>query len=97
MRTCTCRKILRDPRATSGEIEDNSIPSVIVSLAESETQNITDVLLNYNSSEPVSWVDYSLDEQANVTITGNTTIMGNMTLTGLMEGSHSLKIYVADS
>ena len=40
---------------------------------------------------PISWVGYSLDSQANVTITGNTT------LAGLSNGSHSIVIYAIDA
>ena len=38
-------------------------------------------------NEPTSWIGYSLDGKANVTIAGNTT------LTALSNGAHSLTIY----
>jgi hypothetical protein len=41
-------------------------------------------------SETTAWIKYSLDGQANVTITGNTI------LTGLAEGSHSITVYAED-
>ena len=47
--------------------------------------------LTYTVSEPASWIGYSLDGQANVTITENTT------LTGLFDGSHSLTVYAKDT
>jgi hypothetical protein len=42
-------------------------------------------------NEPTSWVGYSLDARANVTIAGN------RTLTGLSDGSHSLRVYANDT
>ena len=42
-------------------------------------------------SETTSWIGYSLDGQANVTIAENTT------LSGLSEGPHSLIVYAKDT
>jgi parallel beta-helix repeat protein len=50
-----------------------------------------DVPLRFKVNKPVSWMAYSLDNKANVTISGNTT------LTRLIEGSHSLVVYVKDA
>jgi nitrous oxidase accessory protein len=47
--------------------------------------------LTFTVSEPVSWVAYSLDNQANVTLAGNTT------LTRLLAGSHSIVVYAKDA
>jgi parallel beta-helix repeat protein len=49
------------------------------------------ILLTVTMSEPVSWMAYSLDNQVNVTLTGNTT------LTRLLEGSHSIVVYAKDA
>jgi parallel beta-helix repeat protein len=46
--------------------------------------------LNFTVNEPTAWVRYSLDDQANVTITGN------ITLPSLAEGPHSLRVYASD-
>jgi len=46
-----------------------------------------DKMLSFTVGKETSWLGYSLDNQANVTISGNTTI------TGLSEGSHSLIVY----
>jgi hypothetical protein len=46
--------------------------------------------LTFLVNEPVSWMGYTIDDQANVTIAGNTTI------TGLMEGVHSIVVYATD-
>jgi hypothetical protein len=56
--------------------------------------NVTDTadrLLNFAVDEEISWVGYSLDNQANVTINGNTT------LKGLPAGSHNVTVYAKDS
>jgi parallel beta-helix repeat protein len=47
--------------------------------------------LTFTVNEPVSWMGYSLDNQANITLTGNTT------LTRLLEGSHSIVVYAKDA
>ena len=50
-----------------------------------------DIPLIFTMNEPVSWMAYSLDNKANVTLSGNTT------LTRLIEGSHTLVVYVKDA
>jgi hypothetical protein len=65
-------------------------PSIAVLSPENKTYHTTDVPLNFTVNEPVSWMSYSLDSQANVTITGN------VTLTGLSEGAHNLTVYAQD-
>ncbi len=47
--------------------------------------------LNFTIDETTSWMSYSLDGQANVTIAGNST------LTGLADGSHNLVVYANDT
>lgn len=47
--------------------------------------------LRFTVSEPVSWMGYSLDNKANVTLTGNTT------LTISFMGSHSIVVYARDA
>lgn len=66
-------------------------PIVFVLSPENKTYAVNDVLLNFTVSESTSWIGYSLDGQANVTI------FGNMTLFDLSEGSHSLEIYANDT
>jgi len=58
---------------------------------ENKTYTINNVSLTFIVSEPTSWIRYSLDGQANVTITGNTT------LSGLSDSSHSLVVYAKDT
>ena len=50
-----------------------------------------DIPLKFTVNKAVSWTAYSLDNKANVTISGN------MTLTRLIEGSHNLVVYVKDA
>ncbi len=68
-----------------------------------------DLELNCTIDEQFSWIAYSLDNQANVTIktnpyydytldnASNETIQVNTNLTNLTEGSHSLTIYAKDA
>lgn len=52
---------------------------------------VTKIPLRFAVNEPVSWMAYSLDNKANVTLTGNTT------LTVSFMGSHSLVVYARDA
>lgn len=49
------------------------------------------VPLNYTVTEPTSWIGYSLDNEPNVTITGNTTLIG------LTDGSHDITLFANDT
>jgi hypothetical protein len=65
-------------------------PSVEILPIENRSDSL-DVPITFLTSESPSWIGYSLDNQANVSITGNTT------LTRLTEGTHSLVIYANDT
>jgi parallel beta-helix repeat protein len=65
-------------------------PIISILSPENKTYTVSSVLLNFTVSEPTSWIGYSLDGEANVTISGN------MTISDLSEGSHSLEIYAKD-
>ncbi|MEM3054857.1 MAG: hypothetical protein QXM52_04045 [Candidatus Bathyarchaeia archaeon] len=65
-------------------------PVVSIISPENKTYTVNNVSLTFTVSGPVSWIGYSLDGQANVTITVNTT------LTGLSNGSHTLVAYARD-
>ena len=69
---------------------DTTSPRISIRAPLDRTYNATDVPLNFIVREPVSWMGYSLDGQANVTITGNTT------LSELSYGSHNLTVYAND-
>ena len=63
----------------------------LISPEKNATYGINNVSLTFTVSEPTSWIGYSLDGQANATITGNTT------LSGLPDGSHNLVVYANDT
>lgn len=67
-----------------------TIAPKITNLSISSTDT-ADRLLNFTVDEETSWIDYSLDNQANITINGNTT------LAGLSQGSHTLIVYANDT
>lgn len=52
---------------------------------------VKNIPLRFTVNEPVSWMAYSLDNKANVTITGNTT------LTVSLMGSHTIVVYAKDA
>jgi parallel beta-helix repeat protein len=66
-------------------------PTIIVLSPQNMTYATGDVGLTFTVDEPASWVGYSLDGQANVTIDGNTT------LSGLADGAHSVLVYANDT
>lgn len=70
---------------------DTTPPTISIISPENKTYTVNNVSLTFTLSEPVSWIGYSLDEQANVTITGNTT------LSRLSDGPHSLIVYAKDT
>jgi hypothetical protein len=57
---------------------------------ENKTYGVTDIPLNFTLNEATSQMTYSLDGQANMTITGNAT------LTGLAGGGHNVTLYATD-
>jgi len=66
-------------------------PTISIASPENKTYTVNNVSLTFTVNEPTSWIGYSLNGQANVTIAGNTT------LSGLSDGSHSLKVYANDT
>jgi hypothetical protein len=69
---------------------DAQPPVITVSSPKSKTYETGDIPLTFTVNEPTSWMSYSLDGQAEVTITGNTT------LSGLAIGAHNLTISAED-
>ena len=70
---------------------DTAPPTMTLLSPENKTYTTTSIPLTFTPNETTSWIGYSLDNQANVTITGNTT------LTGLSEGTHSITVYANDT
>lgn len=70
---------------------DTTPPTISILSPQNTTYSTTDVPLTFTVNETTNWIGYSLDGQANVTITGNTT------LTVLSNGPHHLKVYANDT
>jgi len=70
---------------------DNVPPEIDIISPENKTYNTSSVPLTFAVNEPASWIGYSLDNEANITITGNTT------LTALPEGAHHITVYAEDA
>jgi parallel beta-helix repeat protein len=68
-----------------------SPPAISIVSPENKTYTVNSVSLSFTVSETTSWTKYSLDGQANVTITGSTT------LSDLSDGVHSITVYVQDT
>lgn len=83
-------KTMQDTQTTHFMINDGS-PPVIEMLQNQNKTYQTNLPLNFSIDEPVSWMGYNLDGQANLTLTGNST------LNGLAYGSHRLVIYANDT
>jgi hypothetical protein len=69
---------------------DTLAPTIQVISPENKTYSTNSVSLNFIIGEATALISYSLDGQANTTITGNTT------LSTLPEGSHTILIYATD-
>jgi len=63
----------------------------IVSLEDGVEYGPGDVPLEFSLARPMVWMGYSLDGQANITITGN------VTLSGLSSGQHSVRVFAEDA
>jgi parallel beta-helix repeat protein len=66
-------------------------PTITLLSPQNVTYTTTSIPLTFTVDEATSWISYSLDNQANVTITGNTT------LTDLSEGTHYITVYANDT
>jgi hypothetical protein len=65
-------------------------PNVSLLSPQNTTYNSVSIALNFTVNQPTKQLSYSLDEQNNVSITGNTTI------TDLPNGPHNLTVYATD-
>jgi parallel beta-helix repeat protein len=70
---------------------DTVLPNVEVLSPENKTYAVTDVPLVFTLSEETSWMGYSLDDQMNLTVSGN------ITLVGLSDGVHTITVYANDT
>jgi N-acetylneuraminic acid mutarotase len=70
---------------------DVTPPEIAVLSPENRTYYTVDVALNFTVNEPASSMQYTLDGENLVEISGNTT------LTGLPYGSHNLTVYATDA
>ena len=68
----------------------NPFPTLVVDSPKNTTYATTSVGLAFTPSKTVSWIGYSLDGLANVTVTGNV----SMTIS---DGQHDLVIYANDT
>ena len=70
---------------------DTTPPEIVILSPQNVTYATNFVPLSFTVDEATSWIGYNLDNQANVTITGNTT------LTDLAEGLHTIIVYGNDT
>jgi len=68
-----------------------SPPAIFIDSPENKTYTVNSVSLKFTVSKTTSWIKYSLDNQANVTITGD------VTLSDLAYGEHSITLYAEDT
>jgi hypothetical protein len=65
----------------------STTPSISITEPKNTTYNASSVLLNFKVDKPTSWLAYSLDDEANVSI------LENATLSGLSNGLHHITVY----
>ncbi|MFW6116970.1 MAG: Ig-like domain-containing protein, partial [Thermoproteota archaeon] len=70
---------------------DTTPPTVSLLSPRNVTYSDTEIQVNFTTTQPISWTGYSLDNAANVTVTGNTT------LPELSSGTHHLTVYANDT
>ncbi len=70
---------------------DTTPPNILLLSPQSTTYTSTNLPLNFTLNKSTSWMGYSLDNQANVTINGNST------LDSLSSGAHTLAVYANDT
>lgn len=70
---------------------DTTPPAISILSPENKTYAAKDVPLTFTVSETISWIGYTLDGQANRSLSGDTSI------TGLPDGRHSLALYANDT
>lgn len=75
----------------SNSNQPQSTLAINFSSPQNKTYNTHTVPLTYLVNIPTSWVGYSLDAKANVTV------IGNSSLNELSEGSHNIMLYANDS
>ncbi len=63
----------------------------ILSIGNQQTFNTPNIPLTFTIDTSASWIGYSLDGQANVTV------IGNATIPAVSEGSHTLMVYANDT
>jgi parallel beta-helix repeat protein len=71
---------------------DTVAPSIVVLSPQNTTYTTSSISLNFNVSEPTSWMGYSLDGQANETV-----LTADTTISSLSDGPHSLIVYAKDA
>jgi len=71
-------------------IPDTTPPSIAVLSPQNKTYYSNQIPLTFEINEPTSWIGYSLNNQANVTTTGNTII-------NVEDGSHNIMVYTNDT
>jgi len=69
---------------------DKTPPKIAIISPNNETFPTGNLSLAFTVDEPTSWIGYSLDANANVTITGNTTVVG------LSDGYHNMTVCATD-
>ena len=70
---------------------DYAPPTISILSPENKTYHEKNVPLTFTITETASWIGYSLDEQLNLSISGNTV------LSELSQGSHSVTVYARDT
>jgi hypothetical protein len=70
---------------------DTIPPEIAVLSPLNQTYQTGSVELSFTVDKSTSWIGYSLNGQANVTI------VGNVTLSSLPDGNHSIIVYAADT
>jgi len=72
-------------------LPDTRAPTINVVSPKNETYSVADIPLLFNLSESASWIRYSIDDGAEVEVSGEETLLR------LPDGAHSIVVYAGDS
>ncbi len=83
--------------STTFSVNDVTTPTITVTSPSNSSYNQANIEASIIISEITSWVGYSLDGAANVTMSNISSTAWNKTLTGLSETGHTIQFYANDS
>lgn len=74
-----------------GIVQIAKAPTILILSPQNKTYSSYSIPLSFTLDKPTSWIGYSLEDVANVTVTGNTT------MASVSDGHHKIVVYATDT